>query len=139
MRWLSGRHRPKGGKATRVPSKDEGFTLVELMVVVLIIGVLVAIAIPVFNSASDTTRVKTCQGNLRTLEGAVEQCLATDPACERADCDDTGWVTELFSTGKFLKEEPTCPTAGSQYMYDAVDLQAACGIPVAGGGLHPRF
>jgi prepilin-type N-terminal cleavage/methylation domain-containing protein len=63
----------------RMFRKDEGFTLVELMVVVLIIGILVAIAIPVFNAASDSARLRTCMSNQRTIEGAVQQYVAADP------------------------------------------------------------
>ena len=62
----------------RMFKKDEGFTLVELMVVVLIIGILVAVAIPVFNAASDSARKSACQANLRTLDGAVQQFKSTD-------------------------------------------------------------
>ncbi len=63
----------------RMFKKDEGFTLVELMVVVLIIGILVAVAIPVFNSASASARKRACQANLRTLDGAVEQWASANP------------------------------------------------------------
>ncbi len=50
---------------------EAGFTLVELMVVVLIIGILVSIAIPVFNSMTEKARLRTCFANQRTIQGAV--------------------------------------------------------------------
>ena len=50
---------------------NKGFTLVELMVVLLIIGILVAIAIPIYNSTQAKAKEKACAANLRTIDGAI--------------------------------------------------------------------
>lgn len=49
----------------RLPDKDDGFTLVELMVVVLIIAILIAIAIPTFLGARTRAQDRAVQANLR--------------------------------------------------------------------------
>jgi prepilin-type N-terminal cleavage/methylation domain-containing protein len=90
--------------------KDEGFTLVELMVVVLIIGILVAIAIPVFNAAQDTAKERACFSNQRVIEGAVQQYLAANPNASVSDTDLQGAVTgaPLVGPNAFIKETPMC-------------------------------
>jgi prepilin-type N-terminal cleavage/methylation domain-containing protein len=119
----------------RMFRKDEGFTLVELMVVVLIIGILVAIAIPVFNAASKSARQRTCHSNQRTIEGAVQQWLAADPtnvwdtdgnplnATGGRLIDGQAYVATnmavgdpLSYQGAYLKDIPKCPIAlGTQF------------------------
>ena len=63
----------------RMANEDEGFTLIELMVVVLIIAILMAIAIPTFLGAQDRARDRGAQSNLRNAITAAKT-LATDQA-----------------------------------------------------------
>ena len=94
----------------RMFRKEEGFTLVELMVVVLIIGILVAIAIPVFNAARDNAQQKACFANMRTIDGSVQQWVAAEVGRSAADCT----VAILVADG-YLVDEPVCPADGSSY------------------------
>lgn len=57
---------------------QKGFTLVELMVVVVIIGILAAIAVPVYNNVTDKANQTAHDANVRTLMGAAQMYLAND-------------------------------------------------------------
>jgi prepilin-type N-terminal cleavage/methylation domain-containing protein len=69
-------------------SRKAGFTLVEIMIVVAIIGLLAAIAIPNFVKARDVARTKTCINNLRLIDGA-KQSYVTEK-----NLDETTSLTE---------------------------------------------
>jgi len=107
---------------TKLFRKEEGFTLVELMVVVLIIGILVAIAVPVFNMVRASSEKRTCQSNLRTIDGAIEQWIAENPAREYNTLASTSGITSDLAG--YFKEIPKCPTEKVDYNIVATTAEA---------------
>lgn len=101
----------------------KAFTLVEIMIVVAIIGILIAIAVPGFVQARTTSRARACQENLTKIDGAKEQwaletnALATaEPAwTDLAPADGTG----------YMKAQPACPGGGT-YTIGAVNTDPTC-------------
>jgi type IV pilus assembly protein PilA len=91
------------------------------MVVLLIIGILVAIAVPVYTKSQANAKLRACQANLRTIDGAIAQYQA-DNGTDPADVD-------ALVTAGYLKAVPECPEEpngdGDDY-----DLEGS------GAGLH---
>jgi prepilin-type N-terminal cleavage/methylation domain-containing protein len=87
----------------------KGFTLVEIMIVVLIIGILLAIAVPNFIRARETSRAKACVANLKQIESAKEQWAMDNKKTNT----DTPAGTDLYGAGLYIKTTPVCPSGGS--------------------------
>ena len=100
----------------KILKNKKGFTLVELMVVVAILGVLVAVAIPVYNNVTDNAKDKTCETNVRTIESAIMQAEASGVDIANFK-NKTDVVAELLKTytvddktvGPFLAKDVACP------------------------------
>ena len=115
---------------------QKGFTLVELMVVVIIIGILIAIAVPVYNSTQEKARAAACKSNQRMIESAITQWVVEDPEnnlISNITAADDARLNPFFSAGA----PPTCP-AGGAYTIPAADGVVECDYVATDGTDHLR-
>jgi len=87
----------------------KGFTLVELLIVVLILGALAAIAVPRILGGATTAKANACHTNIDTINSQIELYYSTNSAWP-ATLD--GVTTD---TGYFPDGEPVCPVTGAVY------------------------
>jgi len=108
-------------------SRKAGFTLVEIMIVVAIIALLAAIAIPNFVKARASSQISACVANLKQLEGAK----ATWAMEMKKANSDTPSDSDLFGSTLYIREKPQCPANGT-YDLTQVDAKPTCTMSTEG-------
>jgi prepilin-type N-terminal cleavage/methylation domain-containing protein len=100
-----------------------GFTLVEVMIVVCIIGLVATIAVPNFVQARAVSRRNTCIANLRQIDNAK----TTWGAEKRKSLDTVPADDELFGPSRYLAEKPVCPSEGD-YEVQPLKTKPTCSL-----------
>lgn len=116
------------------PKTSKGFTLVEIMIVVTIIGLLVAIAVPNFLQARETSRSRACIANLREIDTAKQQYML--------DKNSNTFASAMSSdpalgglVGSYVRSLPKCPIGGTYTTGDA-ESDPVCSLATSNATMY---
>jgi general secretion pathway protein G len=124
-------------KSIRKQAK-RGFTLVEILIVVIILGILAAIVIPQFTNASEDARKSNMQSQLQTLRSQIELfklqhrdaaplLITTGWTVLTSKTLDTGVVDASGTFGPYMQQDPINPMTGSATVAALADVDASTG------------
>lgn len=103
-----------------VRRNQRGFTLIEIMIVVAIIGMLMMIAVPNVVKARKSSQANACMANMKNIDSTIELYKME----QRANPSD---LNALVSAGYF-KQVPTCPAGGTYTMPADENSGVTCSI-----------
>ena len=101
--------------------RAQAFTLIEVMVVVMIVGIIASIAVPSWIRSRDRSRKMTCLANMKTMEDAKDLYAIAKRLSNGESVDES----QLFS--EFMKGSviPVCPGGGT-YTVNVIGTQVEC-------------
>ena len=112
--------------------RRSGFTLIEILIVVVILGILAAIVIPQFTNASQDAQVSAVKSQLQTIRSQVELYRiknGSDNLVGSADADALMTLLTTVDTAnggfQYLQSVPTLPTSYWSFVWDGVTLKVA--------------